>query len=178
VHLYGELVKTEMGAQYLKQTQDIDQFKKLILSEETPLMKKRATLWALGHVGSSPEGLKLIKEAKIIKEIVKMAEQSNILSLRGTCTYILGLLTNTNEGKKEVLRYNWLSSVSNGLSVCLPRDPNALFRINDYQYLGELALQDEIWNKINLVLKNSELTQEEVDIVKLVSNLVNGVTEM
>jgi rapamycin-insensitive companion of mTOR len=100
--LYGELVKTETGTDYLMQTQDIENFKKEILSNDIPLIKRRAALWAIGHIGSNTYGFRLVKEAKIIKEIVKLAESAEVLSLRGTCIYILGLLSKTIEGKKEI----------------------------------------------------------------------------
>lgn len=83
MHLYGELVKTEEGAKYLKQTNDIEYFKKEILSPESTLIRKRAALWTIGHIGSSEHGFKLIQEAGILKEIVEMAESAEILSLRG-----------------------------------------------------------------------------------------------
>jgi rapamycin-insensitive companion of mTOR len=83
VHLYGELVKTEEGAQYLKQTNDIEFFKKEILNPETPLVRKRAALWTIGHIASSEHGFKLIQQAEIISQIVKIAESDEILSLRG-----------------------------------------------------------------------------------------------
>ncbi len=60
VHLYGELVKTEEGTKYLKSTNDIEYFKKELMSPETSLVKKRAALWAIGHIGSSEHGFKLI----------------------------------------------------------------------------------------------------------------------
>jgi rapamycin-insensitive companion of mTOR len=47
------------------------------------LIRKRAALWAIGHIGSSENGFKLIQEAEILEGIVKMAETSEILSLRG-----------------------------------------------------------------------------------------------
>lgn len=83
VHLYGELVKTEQGAKYLKQTNDIEYFKKEVLSPDTSLTRKRAALWTIGHIGSSEEGFALLQEADVIKEIVNLAENSEILSLRG-----------------------------------------------------------------------------------------------
>lgn len=83
IHLYGELVKTEEGAQYLRQTNDVEYFKEELLSPSTPLTRKRAALWAIGHIGSTDFGFKLIQEADILKEIVKMAESAEILSLRG-----------------------------------------------------------------------------------------------
>ena len=53
------------------------------------MIKKRAALWAIGHIGSNSYGFKLIKEAKIVKEVVKMAESAEILSLRGYTYYFL-----------------------------------------------------------------------------------------
>jgi hypothetical protein len=78
-------------------------------------------LWAIGHIGSSSFGFKIIKEAKIMKDIVKMAESSEILSIRGynnhyqlhlnsTCIYILGLVSKTHEGRKEIQKLNWRSA--------------------------------------------------------------------
>lgn len=83
MHLYGELVKTEEGAKYLKSTNDIEYFKREILSQDTPLNRKRAALWTIGHIGSTEQGFKLIQEADILKELVNLAENAEILSLRG-----------------------------------------------------------------------------------------------
>jgi rapamycin-insensitive companion of mTOR len=83
VHLYGELVKTDEGARYLKSTNDVEYFKKEILSSETSLLRKRAALWTIGHIGSTEQGFQLLQEADIPKEIVNLAQNSEILSLRG-----------------------------------------------------------------------------------------------
>ena len=83
MHLYGELVKTEEGARYLKSTKDIEYFKREMLSPETPLIRKRAAIWSIGHIGGSEFGFKLIQEADIVREVVNMAENAEILSLRG-----------------------------------------------------------------------------------------------
>jgi len=58
--LYGELVKTEEGANYLRQSKDIYYFKQEILSPDTPLIRKRAALWTIGHIGSTEYGYKVI----------------------------------------------------------------------------------------------------------------------
>ena len=99
LHLYGELVKTDEGALYLKQSGDLDYFKKELLSDLTPVLRKRASLWALGHIGSTEAGFNLIQEADLLKEIILMAEGSETLSLRGTCIYILGLICNSPSGR-------------------------------------------------------------------------------
>lgn len=88
LHLYGELVKTDEGAQYLRQSGDVDYFKKELFSEATPLLRKRAALWALGHIGSTEAGFKILEEAELLKELIFMAEGSETLSLRGTCNLL------------------------------------------------------------------------------------------
>jgi hypothetical protein len=61
-HFYGELVKTKMGAEYLRKCEHLEHFKKDILSKDTPMLKKRAALWAIGHIGSHENGIKLVLE--------------------------------------------------------------------------------------------------------------------
>jgi hypothetical protein len=51
-----------------------------------------------------------------------------------TSIYIMGLMCNSQEGRREVTKYNWMSSLSQGVSVCLPRDPMKLFRVSDYTF--------------------------------------------
>jgi len=59
------------------------------LSPETSLLRKRAALWTIGHIGSSEYGFKLIQEADILKVIVDLAENAEILSIRGLVIEIL-----------------------------------------------------------------------------------------
>ena len=67
----------------MRQSRDVLQFKQEILSPDTPLIRKRAALWAIGHIGSSEFGYQIIQEADIMRELVKMAESAEILSIRG-----------------------------------------------------------------------------------------------
>jgi len=83
VHFYGELVKTKGGAQHLVVQNDIEYLTHEVFTEETPLVRKRAALWALGHIGSHPNGYELLKKQELISKIVHMAEESPYLSLRG-----------------------------------------------------------------------------------------------
>ena len=69
-----------------------------------------------------------------------MAENAEFLSLRGTCIYIIGMLSNTIEGKKEILQYDWIASRTKSVtSVCLPKNPRTLFNINAYDYEGTIT---------------------------------------
>ncbi len=62
------------------------------MSPETSLLRKRAALWTIGHIGSSEYGFKLIQEADILKIIVDLAENAEILSIRGLVIEILILI--------------------------------------------------------------------------------------
>ena len=87
-------------------------------------------------------------------------QEYNFLSFR-TSIYILGLICTSEEGRREVQKHNWISSVSQGVSVCLPRDPSVLFKVADYTYTGDLSQRNEIWDKVNLMNETLPLTKDE-----------------
>jgi rapamycin-insensitive companion of mTOR len=101
-HFYGELVKTKMGAEHLRKCEHLEHFKKDILSKDTPMLKKRAALWAIGHIGSHENGIKLVLEQELVQPLIKLAENAETLSLRGTCIYIIGMLSNTSIGRSSI----------------------------------------------------------------------------
>jgi hypothetical protein len=51
-------------------------------------------------------------ENSLIKDIIDMAENSQILSLRGTCIYTIGMICKTKIGRSEVQKHNWTYSQS------------------------------------------------------------------
>lgn len=101
-HFYGELAKTKQGADFLRQSKHIEYFKRDINSKETHMQVRRAALWAIGHIGSSENGIKLILEQELVQPLIKVAENSEYLSLRGTCIYIIGMLSNTTIGRQAI----------------------------------------------------------------------------
>jgi hypothetical protein len=46
--------------------------------------------------------MKLILETSLVKDIIDMAENAMILSLRGTCIYIIGMMCKTSIGRREI----------------------------------------------------------------------------
>ena len=70
--------------------------------------------------------------------ITDIAENSEYLSLRGTGIYVLGLLSKTAEGKKELSKYGWHSS-GNGTLVCLPKNSSVIFQIKKVDYKGSIT---------------------------------------
>jgi rapamycin-insensitive companion of mTOR len=143
VHLFGELVKTKKGTDLIRSRDDIKKWRLSLLDDSTQSQEKRSILWTLGHIGSQENGMKLILETSLIKDIIDMAENAQILSLRGTCIYIIGMMCRTSIGRREIQKYNWLFSksqvASGAVSVCLPRDPKHLFKVETGQFEGSIT---------------------------------------
>ncbi|XP_048450136.1 rapamycin-insensitive companion of mTOR [Rhincodon typus] len=61
----------------------------------------------LGNIGSSNWGLNLLQEENVIPDIVALAHACEILSVRGTCLYALGLLAKTKQGCDILKNHGW-----------------------------------------------------------------------
>ena len=61
-HFYRELVNTKAGTNYLREAKHMEKFKNDIIDPNISLNTKRASLWALGHIGSNENGINLIIE--------------------------------------------------------------------------------------------------------------------
>jgi hypothetical protein len=132
-HFYGELVKTKLGADFLRRSEHLQQFKADVVNKDTPMLKKRAALWAIGHIGSHENGIKLVLEQELVQPLIKLAENAETLSLRGTCIYIIGMLSNTSIGRSAIQKHSWICSKTKGITaVCLPREPKVIFHVQPY----------------------------------------------
>ncbi|KAH9815957.1 Rapamycin-insensitive companion of mTOR, middle domain-containing protein [Melampsora americana] len=128
-HFYGELVKTEEGRELLRSKGHFQAFLDTIRKhglEETDLEvinELKTALWAIGNIGSSAGGLTFLEPEGVIDEIAEIAETSNVFSVRGTCCYILGLISSTLEGSELLSDSGW-KSVQTPLGtltgICVP----------------------------------------------------------
>lgn len=89
-HFYGELTKTEEGCNLLRQKGHFQLFANYVrnfsldnIDSEESLRQLKAVLWALGNIGATKNGLPFLEEEDIVKDIVNLAENSQILSLKG-----------------------------------------------------------------------------------------------
>ncbi|XP_063310065.1 rapamycin-insensitive companion of mTOR isoform X2 [Pelobates fuscus] len=111
VHLYGQLVHHKTGC-HLLEVQNI--VPDLSYTVRSPTLDKwegikqlKAALWSLGNIGSSNWGLNLLQEENVIPDIIALAQHCEVLSIRGTCAYVLGLLAKTKQGCDILKHYNW-----------------------------------------------------------------------
>ena len=89
------------------------------------------------------------------------------------------MLSNTIEGKKEILQYDWIASRTKSVtSVCLPKNPQTLFNINAYDFEGTITDDERIDAAFKTLKAQIALTEEEQEVVKNISNLLNSVYEL
>lgn len=100
-----------------------------IEKSESPL-QVRASLWALGHLGSSSLGMELIKQYGVIDTLIRMSYSHSYISLRGSCRYILNMLCASPEGRKEIVRQGWLTNRNSNIGwICVPAVSTKFFKI-------------------------------------------------
>ncbi|KYO29027.1 rapamycin-insensitive companion of mTOR [Alligator mississippiensis] len=111
VHLYGQLVHHKTGCHLLEVQSVVPD---LSYTVRSPMLDKwegikqlKAALWALGNIGSSNWGLNLLQEENVIPDIMALAQHCEVLSIRGTCLYVLGLLAKTKQGCDILKHHNW-----------------------------------------------------------------------
>ncbi len=69
--------------------------------DSVDLVQLKGIIWNIAHIGSSEEGLKLIREWEMIP-ILKQLMLKSSLNVQGTCYYSLCLLSISEKGKEIV----------------------------------------------------------------------------
>ncbi|KAG8695134.1 hypothetical protein FRC09_009374 [Ceratobasidium sp. 395] len=141
-HFYGEMAKTALGCKVLEEKGHFPEFAHFIRqhgleSEDFEIINKlKSILWAVGNIGATAGGLPFLEEEDIIRDIVEIAGKSEILSIRGTCFYVLGLISSTPQGAEVLDEYEWEATVTPlGLTtgLCLPMDVEKFLYITPWE---------------------------------------------
>ncbi|XP_022101706.1 rapamycin-insensitive companion of mTOR-like [Acanthaster planci] len=113
VHLYGQLVQHRGGSETLDKQQHIHTLCDIVrygdTSSYSSILSLKAALWALGHTGTSSYGLQLLSSESIVPDIIRLAEECEVFSVRGTCFYVLGLFSKTRQGADLLSSLGWES---------------------------------------------------------------------
>ncbi|PYI30152.1 cytosolic regulator pianissimo [Aspergillus indologenus CBS 114.80] len=137
-HFYRELARTAEGCKLLEHSGHFNEFAWTIrdfqLDEEDTeaLLKVKGCLWAVGNVGSMELGAPFL-ESDIVQHIVKIAESAEVLTMRGTAFFVLGLISRSRHGLKVLRDFGWDSALDhkgNSLGLSLPTDFNKLFLVD------------------------------------------------
>ncbi|KAK3637380.1 hypothetical protein LTR56_013730 [Elasticomyces elasticus] len=137
-HFYRELTRTAEGCELLKAKGHFEEFAANIqdyaLEAEDPetILKVKGCLWAVGNVGSMELGAPFLEQTDVVKWVVVIAEQSRVLTLRGTAFYVLGLISRSLHGQEILAEYGWdgtTNVMGEGLGYVLPLSFDKLFAV-------------------------------------------------
>ena len=125
-NFYAELAKTADSIRILRDSKQVEEYKRQLVDESTSIMVRKSLLWMLGLLGSTDFGIELLEENDIIEEIVTIAEESTLLSVRGTALFSLSLICRCERGKEILKNYKWYRADPQGIT-CLPSDQSKIF---------------------------------------------------
>jgi rapamycin-insensitive companion of mTOR len=89
LHFYGELTKTAEGCRILEEKGHFDEFTHVIMNYKDEdedmerIVKLKSCLWAVGNIGANDGGVPFLEKSGVVSEIVLIAEQSSVISLKG-----------------------------------------------------------------------------------------------
>ncbi|KAF7968454.1 hypothetical protein HWV62_30535 [Athelia sp. TMB] len=175
-HFYGEMSKTELGCQVLQEKSHFADFAHFIrqhgleCDDSELIMKLKSILWAVGNIGATDGGLPFLEEEEIIPAILDIAEQSPVPSVRGTCFFVLGLISSTSQGAEILDDYRWeatLSPLGVPTGLCIPVDLEKFITIPSWT---PPPITDD--NGFRLI---PPTTQAEIEVTTAIQNLGNTV---
>ncbi|KAJ7819414.1 Rapamycin-insensitive companion of mTOR, N-term-domain-containing protein [Mycena olivaceomarginata] len=174
-HFYGEMAKTDLGCQILQEKGHFAEFAEFIRlhsneSDDTEvILKLKSILWAVGNIGATEGGLPFLEEEEIIPTVLDIAQNSPIPSVRGTCFFILGLISSTSQGAEILDDYRWeatLSPLGLPTGLCIPVDLDMFISIPPWtQHPADKT-------ESRLIPPTS---QTELDVITAIHNLANTV---
>ncbi|ORZ19033.1 Rapamycin-insensitive companion of mTOR, N-term-domain-containing protein [Absidia repens] len=147
-HFYGELTKTKEGCTLLRDKGHFQLFTDYIREyslepqDSETMQHLKSVLWAVGNIGSTRNGLPFLEEEDIVKDIVYLAENSEVLSLKGTCFYVLGLIAKTQQGVEILGEHGWECVVGpndNPEGLCVPLNLQGFLTIRNWNYTPTLS---------------------------------------
>lgn len=138
-HFYRELTRTQEGCDLLRESGHFEDFVTTITEswaediDPEGLVKLKGCLWAVGNIGSMELGASFLEESDVVHWIVKIAEQSEVTTMRGTAFFVLGLISRSLHGMEIVAENGWDATTDqSGRSIgyCLPKRLDVFFSVS------------------------------------------------
>ena len=181
-HFYRELTRTEEGCKLLSHTGHFDHFVATIadfkLEDEDPetIVKVKGCMWAVANVGSMELGAPFLEHSDVVKHIVNIAEKSEVMTVRGTAFFALGLISRSLHGQEILAELGWDSAVNmrgDSLGFCMPLDFKKLFQVTPWgnKQLGARAMR----GNDDLSSRSDDANPAVARVLKSVAMLGNAV---
>ncbi|TKA64808.1 hypothetical protein B0A49_10189 [Cryomyces minteri] len=181
-HFYRELTRTAEGCKLLEEKGHFEEFASTIrefyLEDEDSetILKVKGCLWAVGNVGSMELGAPFLEQTGVVEWIVKIAETSEVMTMRGTAVFVLGLISRSLHGQEILAEYHWDGKVNimgESLGYCIPGDFQKLFSMKPWTASSRLPKTLPKGFPTKPVMTDADPFNAE--ILKLVTNLGNAV---
>ena len=137
-HFYRELTRTVEGCRLLGNSGHFDAFVTRIKEswdeheDSERMLKLKGSLWAVGNVGSMELGAPFLEETDVVQWIVKIATTSEVMTLRGTAFFVLGLISRSLHGMEILTEHGWSAATDHlgrSLGYCLPPSLDELLSV-------------------------------------------------
>lgn len=137
-HFYRELTRTVEGCQLLRDSGHFDAFVANIQDswsedeDREKILKLKGSLWAVGNVGSMELGAPFLEETDVVDWIVKIATSSEVMTIKGTAFFVLGLISRSLHGMEILTEHGWNAATDHlgrSLGYCLPPDLRDLLSV-------------------------------------------------
>lgn len=159
-HFYRELTRTQEGCRLLSDKGHFEEFAATIREhgmdkgDAEMLTKVKGCLWAVGNVGSMELGAPFLESSDVVEQIIKIAEQHEVMSLRGTAFFVLGLISRSTHGLEILSENGWdanTTPMGNSLGFCIPNDLSRLLSLAPWKQKTVASI----------TLPNSQCTAQE-----------------
>ena len=140
-HFYRELTRTREGCRLLQESGHFDEFVTTIkyhwdeCHNAEIITRLKACLWVVGNVGSMDFGGSFLDETDAVQLIVKIATTSQVLTLRGTAFFVLGLISRSLHGMEILLGHGWdvlTNDRGQSIGYCLPQHLGDFFNVSNH----------------------------------------------
>ncbi|KAL9082136.1 MAG: hypothetical protein Q9159_006677 [Coniocarpon cinnabarinum] len=137
-HFYRELTRTAEGCRLLERKGHFEEFVSVIrgwgmeYSDAEAIMRVKGCMWAVGNIGSMKLGAPFLETSDVVELIVNIAMRSQVMSMRGTAFFVLGLISKSIYGQELLAERGWdvaLDDCGQSTGICLPRDIAELFQM-------------------------------------------------
>ncbi|CAI4434218.1 BBL_G0015440.mRNA.1.CDS.1 [Saccharomyces cerevisiae] len=163
LHFYESLTKTEDGILLLSQTGDLVTFMNVIkkyvngnnmatVENAKEILDLKAALWCVGFIGSTELGIGLLDNYSLVEDIIEVAYNASVTSVRFTAFYVLGLIGMTREGCEILDEMGWNCCVSvqdEPIGIALPNRLDRFLSYNEHKWsaFGEYSDEMIVFNK-------------------------------
>lgn len=137
-HFYRELTRTTEGCRLLEESGHFDEFVATIQDhwseheDAEVMLKVKGCLWAVGNVGSLELGAPFLEDTGVVEIILQIATTSEVMTMRGTAFFVLGLISRSLHGMEIIAEHGWdaaTDQIGRSLGFCLPPGLEVLFSV-------------------------------------------------